>query len=158
MGNNGRKKTFKCDQCDYFAYKKYNLDRHIRLKHDEFKFKCSHCPFKTKRRYLLYKHLNRHHKKNTTEDRQSQFSCYICKINFESRDQFDQHLKDSHPYENDFVLLNSAFDGQVREYSRNLRLEASDATALKSIQSEFTTLCQNVILNDFAMFSLNIIM
>ena len=159
MPNKKKTKIFNCDVCDYGSNRKYHVDRHKRLKHVAFKFNCSYCQFRTKRRYLLDKHLKRHTKdvaKSRKEN--SQFSCYICKIQLSSRAQFDQHLDEFHEFENGFSLLNSAFGGQVREYSRNLRLDAADSSALKSISPEFIGLCQELLVKDFAVFSLNIIM
>ena len=36
-------KSFKCSNCDETFTRKYNLTRHIKVKHNEGKFECDEC-------------------------------------------------------------------------------------------------------------------
>ena len=76
----------------------------------------------------------------------------------QNSDAFHKHLEDVHKKEHQFELVESSFEGQLRTYSRNLRLPASDSTVLNAIKKEFISLCHEILLQHFPLFTLNIIM
>ena len=157
MGN--KKKTFKCQECKYSSIRKYNLLRHKKLQHGEFKFRCRECPYKTKRKYCFDRHSIRHRKVlQERRVRNSEISCSLCKIQMQNKEKFDKHLDEVHKQKNQFEMVESTFRGQLRTYSRNLRLPASDSSVLMAIKKEFISLCHEILLRDFPHFTLNIIM
>ena len=155
MGNLRNKTIWECPQCDYKNSKKFNVTRHIRLKHVEYKYACTDCDFKTKRKRNLELHMRRHDSASV-----GTFNCGPCKVEFENKQMFQWHLNDQHPEENSFKERPSkrAFDGQEREYSRTLKRHAVDASILKLLTTDFVNLSKKILAQDFNMFTCNIIM
>ena len=153
MGNKSNKKYYRCSKCPYKSIRKRNVTRHIRLAHANFKHQCEECQFKTKRRQNLIEHMRIHN-----PDSINNFSCRICKLQFTSKNIFEQHILDSHKVQNNFVLRESAWLGQLKSYSRNLQLSAADPSCLSMIKPEFVNLCQQILVHDYPIFKLNIVM
>ena len=54
---------FKCQKCDFVAYKQSNLEDHIRQVHEQIPyFKCMWCTYATSRRTVLGNHVGAYHK------------------------------------------------------------------------------------------------
>ena len=127
MGNRRNQIVWECPECGYDSPRKRNVTRHIRLKHVNMKYACTDCNFKTKRKGNLVLHMRQH-----SSAAVGFFSCSPCKVQFESKELFQRHLEDQHKKENNFKDRPSkrAFNGQLREYSRTLRLKGADASCL----------------------------
>ena len=146
MANKINKKYFRCSKCTYTSIRKSDVTRHIKLTHKNFKHQCEECQLKTKRRQNLIEHMKKHNSGSI-----SNFSCRICKLQFTSKNIFEQHILDSHKVQNNFVLRENA-------YSRNLQVDAADPSCLSMIKPEFVNLCQQILVHDYPIFKLNIIM
>ena len=155
MGNLRNKTIWGCPECKYESSRKRDVVRHIRLKHLSFKYSCPECNFKTKRKLSLKLHMRMH-----SSDPVPSYSCGACKVQFENKQLFQQHLDEEHQKETKFKERPSkrAFDGQEREYSRTLRLQAADASALNTVRKDFINLCKNILAEDFSLFTVNIVM
>ena len=153
MANKINKKYFRCSKCTYTSVRKSNVTRHIKLTHKNFKHLCEECQLKTKRRQNLIEHMKKHNSGSI-----SNFSCRICKLQFTSKNIFEQHILDSHKVQNNFVLRENAWKGQLKSYSRNLQIDAADPSCLSIIKPEFVNLCQQILVHDYPIFKLNIVM
>lgn len=155
MGNRRNQIVWECPECGYNSPRKRNVSRHIRLKHVEMKHACTDCNFRTKRKSTLALHMRQHSSASV-----GYFNCNPCKVQFQNKETLEQHLQDFHRKETTFKERQSkrAFGGQLREYSRTLRLKGADATCLNIVRDDFTNLCKRILAEEYKMFTLNIVM
>ena len=100
--NNTKPKIFSCPKCEYKNNRKYNVQRHVILKHNTFSHQCEECNFKTKRKRNLMKHMLNH---TRNEKQKNRYSCSICTVEFSSRELFEDHLQTKHKKQHKGCLI-----------------------------------------------------
>ena len=148
------KSIFTCSatrRCKYKTTNSNQLRRHMATVHDKV-YSCQHCEFKTNNKKILEKHKIQQHRGKS----RAIHSCGVCKLAFTTRENFQQHLDEAHPEDEDFKLVNSAFKKSLRIYSKHLRLKTVDTSCLWEILPNIKRLCQRILSSEFATFTLNV--
>ncbi|XP_066295211.1 zinc finger protein 525-like [Branchiostoma lanceolatum] len=79
-------KPYKCDQCDYSAARKFNLDRHTAAKHiGKKRYRCEECGYRTSYKTHLSKHMTKH-----TDEKS--YSCDQCDFSSKWKLSLENHM------------------------------------------------------------------
>jgi len=90
--------SFKCEECNYASNRKYNLQRHIKIRHTNVKelckkisHRCNICEYSTDRPYNLKRHEATHKRIKKSKIHQ----CFICDYQDKSKSNVKKHV-DNH--------------------------------------------------------------
>ena len=140
--------------CKYQTSRKDRLIRHISARHRQKKLRnCKFCEFSTTSLSYFIKHEKSH-----ASDAIKNHSCSVCKISFDSETDFEKHLDESHPKDENFKLINHAFQKNLRVYQNNIRKKGGDISCLWEIFPQFKGLCKRILAKDFPNYRLNVVM
>ncbi|XP_078689846.1 uncharacterized protein LOC144921090 [Branchiostoma floridae x Branchiostoma belcheri] len=91
------KRSFKCDQCDYSAPGRRDLDQHVMIKHTgEKPYACTDCAYRT----AVKSHLSRHMKTHTGE---KPYKCDRCNYSAAQKGHLDKHVMIKHTGEKPYM-------------------------------------------------------
>ncbi|KAI8491058.1 hypothetical protein Bbelb_310990 [Branchiostoma belcheri] len=91
------KRSFKCDQCDYSAPGRRDLDQHVMIKHTgEKPYACTDCAYRT----AVKSHLSRHIKTHTGE---KPYKCDRCDYSAAQKGHLDKHVMVKHTGEKPYM-------------------------------------------------------
>ncbi|KAI3381690.1 hypothetical protein SNEBB_004585 [Seison nebaliae] len=83
-------KRFQCDKCEYEAFQRIHLRKHISTKHTNSKpYKCTNCPYST----VEKSHLRVHYRIHTGE---RPFKCNYCQYRSAQNGALKSHVKRKH--------------------------------------------------------------
>ena len=81
---------FSCDECGNIYAQKFNLEQHIKVKHQNFRYKCPECP---ELEYSSRSTLDVHIK---TKHRGQKYKCTECGIEYAYRHEYVHHMRSIH--------------------------------------------------------------
>ena len=148
---------YKCDEgggCKYETTYRRHLSRHIESKHRRQKRmkKCDYCDFTSTSLPVLKKHERITHKGQALANH----SCSLCKVSFDDKNDFQNHLDTAHKIDGQFHIVESAFQKNLRIYQRHMRKKAADSSCLWEVFEEFKALCQRLMAEEFPIFRFNL--
>ena len=81
-------------------------------------YQCNECGRIYSRLFNLRRHEREHFKSPIIYH-----ICAVCKLQFSTKLQYDQHMIDKHVNESDFIVRNSSFQGHCVNYRKTLRTD-----------------------------------
>ena len=143
------------DNCEYRTTKRFNLNRHIYNKHrrKQIIHKCNLCSFETRNLRYYRKHLKVHNGESIPKH-----SCSVCRLCFDENEDFLNHLQETHPKDNDFEIVQSAFRKNIRIYQKIIRQRAADTSYLWQIFPNIVRLFKRILAEEFTVFTANFIL
>ena len=82
-------KPYKCQQCDYQALQKVNLNVHVQAKHEGLKYNCQHCDYKATYTPHLKRHMESKHKG-------IKYPCQLCDYQATRLSSLERHYQAKH--------------------------------------------------------------
>lgn len=99
MARHDKRYTCFCDECGKGFYASNALRDHVKVTHEGIKFICFPCNWSTS----SYGHYSTHMKNHDPDYKYKEFKCSLCSKTFNLNCRLTQHLKRSHPNEDDKI-------------------------------------------------------
>ena len=77
---------YPCNECDYQAKQRGNLQAHIRSKHEGIRYNCNQCDYQATTQGHLQSHIEAKHSNNILQ-------CELCDYQTKWRSKYNQHKK-----------------------------------------------------------------
>lgn len=91
---NHSEKVYKCTECDYYSFNKYNVNKHNIIHDTNLKFKCQRCSKSFRRKQEYKQHLKYHSGEKV-------YRCHFdgCEMKFVVKRDLTRHIKFKHTHE-----------------------------------------------------------
>lgn len=107
MVSHNKERQYKCHVCGQDFHRQASLKRHTQGHSDSKQFSCTLCDYQTNRKNLIYRHVDMHKSGRA-------YSCVICKTQFFTQFAFRSHMFTHKPTPNSCFICKVNFSSRER--------------------------------------------